>query len=660
MRHVFGTTELICLHDLCRHAIGLDGYLAPLAVGLYALCGAVQALLVCVLIATAWRFLAWPMTPGLAIGLLSGLTILAMSVFCLTNLNALAAVVCGGILAVALARRTRLAHIAPTACVAVAVVAGALAAATLIGLSRNGRVSGALMWIAVPVAMILVAIVCRLGRRSTAGAALTALSALTASIVGALGVIWPAMAPASAAPTDSPHVVLLVLDTVRRDHFGCYGDRRGLTPFLDELAAEGVVYEDAVATAPWTLPTHASMLTGLFAYSHGCHGDVHHWLDDEFVTLPEMLRDQGYQTLAICANAVLDTSNFRQGFDEYVCLDGVNAISSMRVTPTMKALGWPQRWVDQGASRAPDALRDWFRRGFDPQRPLFLMVNVLEAHQPYLPPLTHRTAVARHPLKYWRATKLGARHYDSTAWDIRRAGPGPQADLARELYAASIRYQDDKLRRLFDVLARHVPLDETLLIITADHGECLGEDNRWGHTFVVKDAVLRVPLIVRYPPRFPAGTRLAGTCQLTDIVPTVFDVLERPSPAPDLPGRSLTPESFRPAACAFAEWSPSMAGGRLAPTDYRSAVMQSQRVLRDERYKFVWSTSGRHELFDLPSDPQEQRNLIDKLPDVAARMERALNDLIATLPEYRERATLPAKGRTRAEERRLRDLGYFH
>lgn len=85
MRHVFGTTELICLHDLCRHAIGLDGYLAPLAVGLYALCGAVQALLVCVLIATAWRFLAWPMTPGLAIGLLSGLTILAIIGIALTG-----------------------------------------------------------------------------------------------------------------------------------------------------------------------------------------------------------------------------------------------------------------------------------------------------------------------------------------------------------------------------------------------------------------------------------------------------------------------------------------------------------------------------------------------------------------------------------------------
>lgn len=250
---------LVCLLDLMRHAIGLDGYLAPLAVGLYALCGAAQALLICLLVAIAWRIIGWPMSPRIALGLLIGLTILTLSVFCLTNLNALAAIVCGALLAVAMARRTRLRQVTSTACVALTAASGALAAATLIGLSREGRVAGASIWLAVPVAMICVGFVCRLGSRTTTGAALASLAALTASVAGTLGLVWPAQATASAelCGPDRPNVVLLVLDTVRRDHLGCYGDQRGLTPFLDELAAEGVVYEDAVATAPWTLPTHA-------------------------------------------------------------------------------------------------------------------------------------------------------------------------------------------------------------------------------------------------------------------------------------------------------------------------------------------------------------------------------------------------------------------
>ena len=189
---------------------------------------------------------------------------------------------------------------------------------------------------------------------------------------------------ASAGAAGHPNVVLIVLDTVRRDRFGCYGDDEGLTPVVDRLAVESVIYEKAFSPAPWTAPSHASMLTGLYPVSHGCSYEHHVWLDDSFATVQEYLAEAGYQTLALSSNWWLEEANILQGFDQVISLQG--GYDSLATKRLADLLGRPARWVDKGSGEAIEALNRWLTRERDAERPMFLLLNLFEAHVEYIPP----------------------------------------------------------------------------------------------------------------------------------------------------------------------------------------------------------------------------------------------------------------------------------
>ncbi|MCK6483126.1 MAG: sulfatase [Phycisphaerae bacterium] len=457
-----------------------------------------------------------------------------------------------------------------------------------------------------------------------------------------------------------PNIVLIVLDTMRRDVLGCYGGPPGLTSCLDQLARESAVYDDAYSPAAWTLPAHASLITGLFPRTHGCRADIHHWIDEEMITLPEMLQRHGYQTAAICSNAVLDGANFEQGFERFECVDVPMGLEHMRITRLLQLLGLPDGWIDKGSVRSTCELVNWLDHERDRERPFFLFVNLLEPHQPYLAPLRHRAAVIDNIADLSAASWLGANQYESTEWDIRRVGPGRNSELARKMYEAEVRYQDDALAELIEDLSARVELDQTLLIVTADHGESLGENGRWGHLFVVNDAVLRVPLLIRFPSRFPAGSRITGICHLTDIVPTIFDVLNEPCPQDSLPGRSLAPDEFRGAEYAYSEWTPGAMVRRVTPRAFRKSQLSNLRVLRGTRFKLVWSSGGDHQLFDLQSDPAESHNLYRVNEEISRSMEFAMEKLRDALPQYSIRENAPSAPLDDRHELRLKHLGYIH
>lgn len=472
----------------------------------------------------------------------------------------------------------------------------------------------------------------------------------------------PAFRPGQRAANSRPNVVLIVLDTTRRDYLGCYGHPGGLTPELDRIAAEGVVYEDAFSAAPWTVPSHASMFTGLYPTSHGCSYERHLWLDDEFVTLAEMLRDEGYQTLALNSNLYLPNCNLLQGFDTMVQLPGRYG-SGLALQPLAAVAGAPARWMDWGAAAAPIQFTKWLAEVRLSDRPFFLFINLFEAHSPYLPPYSERASYLPQDVDYLAATAF-ARDFEPYVNQIRRTRDPETARLVQSLYRGEVRYQDKCLGDILALLRAHADLDNTLLIITADHGDNLGEQGRWDHVHAINDALIHVPLIIRYPPRFPGGIRLSGLCQTVDLIRTVNGVL-RPDPHDrSRSGRSLIPSEFTPRAFVVAQTGPFVIqlpkveeylGFQVNMADFNI----SRHTLRTDLFKFVVLSNGRLYLHDLAIDPTEQVNLLDAQPDLATAFVDRLEQWTAAQPDYVP-STRPAQTRplSPTEIQRLKALGY--
>ena len=454
----------------------------------------------------------------------------------------------------------------------------------------------------------------------------------------------------AAAPQRSdgpPNIVLIVLDTTRRDFLGCYGNPGKLTPVLDALAAEAVVYEDAISPGSWTPPAHASIFTGFHPVTHGCSHEHHLWLDEDFVTLAEMLDVAGYQTVALNSNRIIEECNLLQGFSDVISLEG--PYDKLKLHSLASVLGWPEAWVDKGSAEGCDSLKSWLIGKYDRRDPVFVFVNLLEAHAPYIPPRSARAAHLPEGTSYLEATRFGMQFDPIVAMAIGRTDRYARA-VTTAMYRAAVAYQDRRLGDLLQLLDGQLDPENTLLIITADHGEHLGKGGNWTHQYTVNDALIHVPLIIRYPRLFPAGA--------------VYDVLEVDCPVPGLPGRSLVPEHFVARQETFAQVSPDPVflpmivwthGFEVGVREFNNHL----RAIRTDRHKYVWSSGGDHRLFDVVSDPFEEHNLVESAPEIAAELQQRLISWFASQPRYVPKAP-SNEGRALDQEaiERLRNLGY--
>jgi arylsulfatase A-like enzyme len=411
-----------------------------------------------------------------------------------------------------------------------------------------------------------------------------------------------------------PNVLLIVMDTVRADHLSGYGYEKPTAPSLERIAAEGVLYEQAISPGSWTLPSHATLFTGLYPRDH--HTTAAHWkLDDSFTTLAEILAAEGYATAAFSNNPwVSHGTGLAQGFAAFLDM-------------------WRDdqrgRGGDDGAALTNELVLDLLG---SPGRtaPFFVFINYLEPHLPYAPPASfeRRFVPSSAPralvdeLRGWKTPR-------ELAYILRVPGyeaTGDQFRILGALYDAEIAYLDSKVGELVQALDSRGLLKDTLLIVTSDHGEHLGDHHMMDHKMSVYDALIHVPLIVRYPGVVPAGVRIRGPVQTNDVFPTVLKLcgIERPRTrdATVLPMR----EEDVVREDTFAEFgrpteflkiaTRSFPGVDVAPFD-RSLV-----AVRGPRYKYVWATDGRSELFDLGSDPSEEHDLSAGQPEVEARLRR--------------------------------------
>jgi len=370
-------------------------------------------------------------------------------------------------------------------------------------------------------------------------------------------------APPAAAP---PNVLLVTIDTLRADHVGAYGYHAGRTETLDRLAREGVLLEDAVVQVPQTRPSHASLLTGLQPYQHGIRDNFSAPLDASHPTLATLLERQGYATAGfVGAYPVSRDSGLDRGFDFFD-------------DPFTGAPGGGLR-LEQSARPAGavvDAALAWLEKTSD--RPFFAWVHVFDPHAPYEPPAPFKERFASAP------------------------------------YDGEVAYADQQIGRLLDWLDRSGQAARTLVVVTSDHGEGLGEHGEDEHQLFVYDSTLRVPLLLRWPGRLPAGARVAGQFRSVDLVPTLLALVGAPAVATSGTSRAANLET----------------GARIPDNESYAESLFGQlhfgwaplRALRGEGYKYI--EAPRPELYHLRADAGETHNLVDERAALAAGMRERL------------------------------------
>ncbi|MBL8840319.1 MAG: sulfatase [Planctomycetes bacterium] len=500
-------------------------------------------------------------------------------------------------------------------------------------------------------------------------------SALLAALLLAVAPPLLRRADAVAATTGGPReggnpdLVLIVLDTTRADYLGAYGHAGGLSPRFDAFARDGALYERCFSPAPWTVPSHASLFTGLFPPSHGASFEHHRWLDARFTTLAEALAERGgYQTAAFVANEYLFETQLLQGFERAEPLGFAGR--RLALQPLFELLGWPATFSDHGAQDGVARIERFLARERDPERPLFLFVNLMEAHWRFLPPLLQRLEQAGSRARFVTATDHSRRYYGPLQMAGKKLDPALDESL-HLLYGAAVQYQDQQLGTLLDSIDRHLGRERTLVAITADHGENLGDGGRYDHVFAVNDALLHVPLAIRHPPRIEAGTRVVGGCQLVDVAATLLDVVRLQPEGPlcdESDGRSLLPGRFVARETLLGFGDPYL--GHLEMLShvrgFNRDVVDFTFVLRsidDGQRKLVRKTLRGvtvDALFDPRADRAEQRDLAAEEPEWAAALGRALDAALEQLPAYRGPPFAPPEDAdvAPADLERLKAIGY--
>lgn len=411
------------------------------------------------------------------------------------------------------------------------------------------------------------------------------------------------------APSGSPNVLLLILDTVRAQSLSLYGASNPTTPRLDGFARSAVVFDRAISTAPWTVPSHASMLTG--RYPHELSIDWLTPLDDTTTTLAAVLSRHGYLTGGFVANYMMSTEvGLERGFQHYQGYR-VSARQIFLSSAVLRRLGyWPRlrrvlgRYDTVNRKRAPAAnaeLLTWLDKRKD-SRPFFAFVNYMDAHEVYLPPAPFRGRFGPDTARRNEMTRFGL---GGLGFRLGKAAMTPVQVLAeKNAYEESIASLDHHIGALFDSLEARGVLDNTVVIVTSDHGEHFGEHRKWEHANTLYPQLLHVPLVIRAPGRAPAGVRVREFVTLRDVAATVLAM--GPGSA-ELPGRTLSHFWDSSAVSATRPASPvlgSLSNGSWTPESPATSSRGSRSVVVDGR--LVIETVRRpsqFEVYDLTSDP---------------------------------------------------------
>lgn len=502
-----------------------------------------------------------------------------------------------------------------------------------------------------------------------------------------------------------PNVVLIVMDTVRADHLSCYGYYRKTTPNIDKIANKGVLFENAFSAASWSPPSHASIFTGKYPSYHRTLGKKT-TLDAKNWTIAEMLQHNGYRTIGITnCDLLSQSSGFNKGFQIFTIPSEENLRS---IKSRAKDLGFMLSCFVKGPkhfSRAltigPDSytyqtneiLKDLLGKN-SKQNPFFLFVNYFNCHAPYNPPrpfkqkfvddfyepklhiiesilekvlnttgerISH-SGFDMMKLKYLAGGSLQSR-FSFMAKELQASEK--EWEIIRAWYDGEIAYLDGCIGDFVNFLRINGLLENTLIVITADHGENLGDHGLAGHHFCLYDSLLHVPLILYYPQILFGRQLIRGVVSSVDIFPTIMSICNIKMNL-DVQGESLYPikkQGFHKYVCA--ESGSNLMS--IEETDLKHSFwrfrskLQSLDVglksIRDKKFKYIVSAHGEEQLFDFAKDPHEEQNIVNEKPKVAHCMRKKLEKVIDM--QYFGSKDIDIAGDRERILNRLKALGYI-
>lgn len=571
--------------------------------------------------------------------------------------------------------------------VAVVVVPADLNLATRLGQSVILTISGAFALLGLLLALSLRALVRRCHERRLFGALrrCTFLAILLTTGSAVAFVKSPFFNPGgyrvpttnvTAPHRDRPHILWIVLDTVRADRMSCHGYDRLTTPFLNTWAERAIVFDNAIGNGMWTVPSHASMFTGLSVREHGL-GRGRTRLDEKFKTVADVLSGDGYVTASFSNNPwISSNTRLSTGFETARVVYYLRHLNRFSLEFALESWGItpPVPWLDRdfGGAMTNYMVSQWLDTHAKGNAPLFLFVNYMEAHLPYAVPQTYQ--------RMFMTDKQVERSYQ-----LRFNAFGPIVDVMdkrfnfergsflnrfdREVlkrqYDSGIRYGDERVRELIGMFEQRGMLENTLVVIVSDHGEYLDTHGLWSHRFLAYNDLTHVALMIREPGRID-GLRIETPVQPSDLFSTVLQfagsTFDRPSPyvSRDLLAVAERGGEDRIVICECSGPCKQFRDRIKNINDpLISHLATPQVTAQDGRFKYMASGDGMVELFDLTTDPNETRNVYADYPAEVDRLTAYIREWMENVPPY-----APSDSDTNADAdpdfiEALRTLGYL-
>ena len=454
------------------------------------------------------------------------------------------------------------------------------------------------------------------------------------------------------------NIIWIVMDTVLKGRTSLYGYHRNTTPNLVKFSKDGVIFSNPVSTAPWTMPSHASMFTGMYPSKHGTHHSTEKFftsgLADENTTIAEVLRGVGYKTGAIVANdAIGRNKGYEQGFDVY--FDGVSAFKRFlgghllnRMFPKISFIRYLKMNRYLLSPQISETALQWVNNNKDNR--FFLFINYMDVHAgySYLPD--------GYEGKYgfnWDDMEIGDKVDWKSIVNHQKNISEKEHQIFIDLTDCKLTYLDNSIGKLFEDLKKMKLYDDSFIIVTSDHGTLWGEHNSFGHLADLYNELLYVPLVIKYPKTYGKTGVNDTWVQTLDIMPEILYSLGIPIPE-EVQGQPIDLLDHEIAAEVFK--NKKALSTKLNPEKFFRDLKAIYST--DNNFKFIQSTDGKSELYNLRDDPYELNNLYKELPEIADNLNQTVTDWHNSFEPIKIHATKTDID-TALIIRQLKSLGYI-